>query len=257
MRVATLSGMKINISRPWSWAPSLSSTQRSRGAFGNDLHREEAELLAISREPPTASLSQVTSTESGAPEEQNPVKPTRDEAITSTETDGDSAVPVLEDSNQPKTQRSTWIKGVYLCAYATVGLLLLNVVLVSVTGGLASRYPGSRGTSSSKVFYEGLCQTVSRWSTAFHVIVNIISTCTLAASNYCMQTLVAPTRSAIDIYHAKRRYLRIGGSSLRNLFAISYSQLGLWLILLLTATPFIYCTKLWPLTFSFPFFAVC
>ncbi|KAE8134430.1 hypothetical protein BDV38DRAFT_255458, partial [Aspergillus pseudotamarii] len=53
-----------------------------------------------------------------------------------------------------------------------------------------------------------------------------------------MQTLVAPTRDEIDLFHAKRRWLEIGGSSFRNLFAIPLSRLGLWLILLLTATPF-------------------
>ncbi|KAB8218861.1 hypothetical protein BDV33DRAFT_204907 [Aspergillus novoparasiticus] len=249
--------MKINISRPWSWAQSLSSTQPSRGALSKDLQYEEAELLEISREQSTAWASRITSTESAAPEEQNPHKRTQDEAVTYTETYRDSAVPILEDSSQQKTQRSTWIKGVYLCAYATVGLLLLNVIFVSVTGGLASRYPGSRGTSNSKVFYEGPCQTVSRLSTALHFIVNIISTCTLAASNYCMQTLVAPTRSAIDMYHAERRYLHIGGSSLRNLFAISHTQLGLWSILLLTATPFHLLYEAMPVDFSFTFLAVC
>ncbi|RJE21417.1 hypothetical protein PHISCL_06248 [Aspergillus sclerotialis] len=188
--------MKVDISPLRSWAQSLSSTQRSRVSLSNDPHREETELLAISKDQPTASATRVT-TESGAPEEQTPLKPTYDEAITSTQTDGNSAVPDLEDSNQPKIQQSTWIKGAYLCGYAAIGLLLLNVILVSVT-----------------VFYEGSCQTVSRSSTGLHVIINSIGTCTLAASNYSMQTLVALTRSAIDIYHAKRLYLHIGGTTL-------------------------------------------
>lgn len=72
-----------------------------------------------------------------------------------------------------------------------------------------------------------------------------------------MQTLVAPTRSEIDIYHAKLRCLHIGGSSLKNLFAISYTQLGLWLILLLTATPFHLLYEVMTIDFFFPYFAVC
>ncbi|KAJ6156548.1 hypothetical protein N7497_005433 [Penicillium chrysogenum] len=52
-----------------------------------------------------------------------------------------------------------------------------------------------------------------------------------------MQTLVAPTRDEINIAHAKRCWLDVGGSSFRNLFAISYARLGLWIVLLLTATP--------------------
>lgn len=53
-----------------------------------------------------------------------------------------------------------------------------------------------------------------------------------------MQTLVAPTRDEINVAHAKRRWLDVGGSSFRTLFAIPYARLGLWIVLLLTATPF-------------------
>ena len=53
-----------------------------------------------------------------------------------------------------------------------------------------------------------------------------------------MQTLVAPTREEIDASHAKRRWLDVGGQSIRNLSAISNARLGLRVVLCITAIPF-------------------
>ncbi|KAE8418405.1 hypothetical protein BDV36DRAFT_308758 [Aspergillus pseudocaelatus] len=206
----------------WAWARSLTSTPRYYGATGDD--PDKTELLTIPSQQSVASASKVETRETGPINDLTLATPFLEEAVTSSISN--SSANAAEDNS------------VYLCANATVGLLLLNTVLISVAGGLASKYTGSGGSSNSKVVYEGSCVITSRWNTAFHFIINVISTCILAASNYCMQTLVAPTRDEIDLFHAKRRWLDIGGSSFRNLFAIPLSRLGLWLILLITATPF-------------------
>lgn len=127
----------------------------------------------------------------------------------------------------------SWIKGIYLCGYATAGLLLSNVIFVSVAGGLSSKFPGTGGSSNLKMIYDGSCDVTGRWNTGLHILINVISTCTLATSNYC-----APARDEMNVAHAKRRWLDVGGSSFRTLFAIPYARLGLWIVLLLTATPF-------------------
>ncbi|QMW31780.1 hypothetical protein G4B84_007161, partial [Aspergillus flavus NRRL3357] len=135
--------------------------------------------------------------------------PFLDEAAIGDNSNSNSSANAVEDRSS-QNRRPTWIRGVYLCANATVGLLLLNTIFISVVGGLASKHRGSGGSSNSKVVYEGSCVITSRWNTAFHFIINAISTCILAASNYCMQTLIAPTRDEIDLFHAKRRWLDIG-----------------------------------------------
>lgn len=151
--------------------------------------------------------------------------------------DRERSVDCTEDSSLPKS-RPGWIDGVYFCAKASALLLLLNLILIATAAGLSSKYPHAESPSTSKVIYEGSCIVSNRWNTALHLIVNILSTCILAASNYCMQTLVAPTRDEIDAFHEKRRWLDIGSASIRNLFAIPRDRLGLWVILFLTATPF-------------------
>lgn len=78
----------------------------------------------------------------------------------------------------------------------------------------------------------------SQWSTALHLIINILSTGILAASNYCMQTLVAPTREDIDASHARGKWLDIGTPSLGNLKVTPKHRVALWLVLWITATPF-------------------
>lgn len=71
-----------------------------------------------------------------------------------------------------------------------------------------------------------------------HLIINILSTGILAASNYCMQTLVAPTREDIDASHARGKWLDIGTPSLGNLKVTPKHRVALWLVLWITATPF-------------------
>lgn len=53
-----------------------------------------------------------------------------------------------------------------------------------------------------------------------------------------MQTLVAPTREEIDEFHVRGRWLDIGSASVKNLLAIGRGRLVLWVVLLITTTPF-------------------
>lgn len=223
---------KREVRNIWAWACSLVPSQRYDGAADSDLH--DTKLLALPSQQSLSSVSKITAKERTV-QDKTLVTPMLGEATASTDEHRGIPAHVLEN-NSPNKSRS-WIKGVYLCGYATTGLLLSNLIFVSVAGGFSSKFPGTGGSSNSKVIYDGSCDMAGRWNTGLHIIINIISTCTLATSNYCMQTLVAPTRDEIDIAHAKCRWLDVGGSSFRNLFAISYARLGLWIVLLLTATP--------------------
>ncbi|KAJ5385297.1 hypothetical protein N7517_003208 [Penicillium concentricum] len=140
------------------------------------------------------------------------------------------------DSSNP--QKPHWINGVFLCAKASTVLLLLNLIFIAVAAGLANRNSENSGFSSEQVIYQGSCVLTKRWNIGLHLIINVLSTGILGASNYCMQSLVAPSREEVDKHHAQGRWLDIGCSSVRNLFVIGKPRLALWLVLLFTGTPF-------------------
>lgn len=231
----------LDVRRLWASFQSSASIQRYRNITHD--RPSEAELLTFHSQQQS-----ITSASSAVSSELRPQKggsycinDTAPDAALLEETrhssDRNNLVNSIEN-NSPPNSELVWIEGVYLCAKASAVLLLLNIIFISIAGGLASNHQGSGGSSNSKVIYDGSCTITSRWSMALHLIINILSTCILAASNYCMQTLVAPTRDEIDVFHTKRRWLDIGGASFRNLSAIPFDRLGLWVILLITATPF-------------------
>ncbi|RHZ60722.1 uncharacterized protein CDV56_108808 [Aspergillus thermomutatus] len=129
--------------------------------------------------------------------------------------------------------RAQWIKSVYIRAWISALVLLINIILVSVAGGMAGG-----GYATTQVVYEGSCTLTERWDTALHLLINVLSTAILAASNFCMQALVAPSREEVDRYHSRRKWLDIGVPSLRNLAVARRYRVGLWVILLATTTPF-------------------
>lgn len=169
----------------------------------------------------------------------------RDEHSPSTETsiqDRDGGEKGLSDPQSEENGSTTppkhWIRGVYLCAVATGILLLINLALFATAAGLSRKYPGNSGLPSWATFYHGDCTLAERLEITLHLIINVLSTGILAASNYCMQTLVAPTRDDIDKCHERREWLYVGRASLRNLLYVKRYRAGLWVVLMITATPF-------------------
>ncbi|PLB45493.1 hypothetical protein P170DRAFT_389378, partial [Aspergillus steynii IBT 23096] len=85
--------------------------------------------------------------------------------------------------------------------------------------------------------YSGQCTRSSHWATGLHVVINVLSTILLGASNYVMQCLGAPSRTDIDQAHSKSRWLDIGTFSLRNFAVMGIRRKILWLLLLISSTP--------------------
>jgi hypothetical protein len=83
----------------------------------------------------------------------------------------------------------------------------------------------------------GEAEDMSWWSSAFHIVINVLSTLLLAASNYTMQVLSSPTRGEIDKAHSSNQWLDIGVLSLLNLARISRRQRFLCVILALSSIP--------------------
>lgn len=98
------------------------------------------------------------------------------------------------------------------------------------------------GTTSDGVveLYQGDCATIKRAVTWAHVVINVLGTVLLGASNLTLQLLVAPTRKEVDAAHAKGTWLDIGVPSLRNLRHIGRLRAMLWGLLAITSIPIIF-----------------
>ncbi|KAJ5082252.1 hypothetical protein N7532_011295 [Penicillium argentinense] len=197
--------------------------------------KQEAESTAVDSRRPPLSFSFFLGSKVHSQLKTEP-QVEEDNVVLAERQSNDDITALTDDLMRPRKRK--WIDGVYLCAQGSAVFLLINLVFISVAAGLAGKFPDQREFANGSVIYEGNCALTKRWSIALHLVINILSTCILAASNYCMQTLVAPNREDLDKVHAQRKWLDIGCASVRNLFAIGHCRFGLWVMLLLTATPF-------------------
>lgn len=128
-----------------------------------------------------------------------------------------------------------WIEGALQCTYGAGAILALNVILTVIATALGlSKYGGSFQAIN---VYEGSCPMASHWATGLHALINVLGTLLLAASNYVMQCLGAPSRADVDKAHRERMWLDIGTFSVRNLSVLNNKQRILWGLLLVTSTP--------------------
>ncbi|KAJ0424724.1 hypothetical protein BJY00DRAFT_309141 [Aspergillus carlsbadensis] len=130
-----------------------------------------------------------------------------------------------------------WTRGALFCAWSALLILAINVILTVVAVGIAYTKPFNRGDIESAVLYKGSCSRTDGWKTALHLLINVLSTGLLAASNYVMQCLCAPSRAAVDRAHAEKRWLDIGAMSVRNLLDMDGRRKALWAVLLLSSLP--------------------
>ncbi|KAH6889399.1 hypothetical protein B0T10DRAFT_606713 [Thelonectria olida] len=113
-----------------------------------------------------------------------------------------------------------------------IGLILLTNL--SLTIFAIARYGSEKGVG---LIYEGDCQTVKDLDQWIHLLINLLGTGMLGASNYCMQLQAAPTRENLNKAHANGRWLDIGVPSLRNLKHLDVRRRITWFILALSSVP--------------------
>ncbi|KAK7991410.1 hypothetical protein PG988_000204 [Apiospora saccharicola] len=120
-----------------------------------------------------------------------------------------------------------------------LGLQLGIAFLVFVTNLSLTIYAlvhfGSR--DGVGLLYTGDCDTVKQLDRWLHLLINVLSTALLSASNYCMQLQAAPTRKELDKVHGKGDWMDIGILSLRNLRHISRDRQVIWALLALSSVP--------------------
>jgi hypothetical protein len=121
--------------------------------------------------------------------------------------------------------------GVVISCCMSTFILLCNIAII-ITGAIKGY--SSDGFANLIVGEE---TTISRWNTAFHVLINAMSTVLLAGSNYTMQVLSSPTRGDIDKAHAVNQWLDIGILSPRNMRKLPRKCAWLCLFLSLSSIP--------------------
>lgn len=142
----------------------------------------------------------------------------------------------LLSSGDSNTDRR-WIKGVRLCAWGLSAVLCMNIILTTVAAILAYARNNAQGFMSAPV-YQGNCSLSKHWATGLQLLINILSTAMLAASNYCMQCLVAPSRKDIDNAHRERIWMNIGIPDITGLLLTAKGRRKwLGIILLLSSLP--------------------
>lgn len=130
----------------------------------------------------------------------------------------------------PQTRWQKAALGFSIAAFLT---FTVNVIFV-LWATIARRDTLENGIG---IISEQGCSCTKGFNTGIHVVINIMSTILLAGSNYCMQCLIAPTRSDRDKAHAKEKWLDIGVPSMRNMWSISRKRRLLWLLLSASSFP--------------------
>ena len=121
--------------------------------------------------------------------------------------------------------------GTSLCAAVAATIMTFNILLTIIAYEKGGHHNGLA------LIQDGSCSKSKNIRVWLHLLINVLSTVLLAASNYCMQCLSSPTRDDVDKAHAKRRWLDIGVPSLRNLRSISRFRVVLWGLLGFSSVP--------------------
>ncbi|KAJ6188672.1 hypothetical protein N7519_003580 [Penicillium mononematosum] len=141
-----------------------------------------------------------------------------------------------DEGEEGKRTGREWTKGVLYCVWFVSGVLVANIILTIIGVVLAYSKYGS-GEFGYAPVYQGKCSVAKNSATGIHLVINILSTIMLGASNYCMQCLAAPSRSEVDEAHRKRTWLAIGIPDIAHLVLRAPARRR-WLGIVLLVTSF-------------------
>lgn len=150
----------------------------------------------------------------------------------------DTAPKVEPENAGASTPNSrSWTKGIVFCSWVMGTVLCINVLLTIIAAGIAYSRNGADDFSFAAI-YTGSCSRSKNWTTGLHLVINILSTAMLGASNYCMQCLASPSRAQVDEAHSQRRSVAIGVPNIWDLLRRQRGKRQLlgWL-LLITSLP--------------------
>ncbi|KAJ2998646.1 hypothetical protein NUW58_g255 [Xylaria curta] len=90
-------------------------------------------------------------------------------------------------------------------------VFITNIALIVYA---SLKYPSRQGVG---LIYVGDCETVQASNRYLHLLINLLSTGMLSASNFCIQLQASPTRTEVDHVHEHNSWVDIGVPSIRNL----------------------------------------
>lgn len=143
---------------------------------------------------------------------------------------------IKSTANELRSRHPRWKIGVRYCALSGSLVFLMNTIFLLVGEGRAG-FPSLSSNEGKRVLYSGQCDTTKEINIVIHLLINVLSTVLLGASNYCMQCMSAPTRAEADRSHASFKWVDIGIPSVRNLGRIRGLRVVLWLLLGLSSLP--------------------
>lgn len=108
-----------------------------------------------------------------------------------------------------------WRFGVFLSIIAVTICLVAETIMLALAMSLNKPEGKKDGIG---LLHVGECKMVERINNLLAILLNIIATVLVSASNYVMQCLCSPSRSDIDEAHSAGSSLNIGRHSLHNLF---------------------------------------
>ncbi|KAL2783693.1 hypothetical protein BJX66DRAFT_116816 [Aspergillus keveii] len=158
-----------------------------------------------------------------------------------------------DPNDERRSRLCIWLSGwkfsLFLASVACIIVLAFNL------GFLLWAVARDNVGDGQGVLYQGNCGYVRRMSTGLHLLINILSTVLLGASNYGMQCLCASTRNEIDKVHREGNWLDIGVPSLRNLVHVSGKRLFLWICLSVSSLPLhlVYNTTIFSTTSAYAY----
>jgi hypothetical protein len=131
-----------------------------------------------------------------------------------------------------------WRTGIILSIFVSVVVLALNIVLTAISYlNKEQNLTGIDTEDTITTFKEDDCATIKNISLATHLLINILATILLGASNYCAQILASPTRQEVDRAHGKHTYLRIGVPNVQNLWHIDWRRSAICILLGISSLP--------------------
>jgi hypothetical protein len=109
-----------------------------------------------------------------------------------------------------------WRMGILFGSCSSAVILCFNIgfLIFAATWGR-----GFRSGFAEPFSYDA--SSISLMSSSIHILINILSTILLSASNYTMQVLSSPTRGEIDRAHRRGEWFDVGVLSVRNLRRIA------------------------------------
>lgn len=117
------------------------------------------------------------------------------------------------------------------------GALVASLVLAINVTVLIVAYTRLTPKDDYFIIWAGHCDRAAQAVVVAHLIINILSSLLLAASNASMQCLGSPTRDEIDAAHRSMKSFTIGTPSVRNIRLVSYPKAAMWLVLGLSSLP--------------------